>query len=150
MMEFLTTNLWLIWLIISIVCLTLEVSSGDFYITCFAVGALAGVAVSLMGVPFWVQVLAFAAFSVLSIWLIRPRLLHWMEARADKRVSNADALIGRIGVVSETVVAGGYGRVKIDGDDWKAESDSTADLQKGEKVVVIGRESIILKVEKAV
>lgn len=149
MTEFLITNLWLIWLVVSIVCLTLEVSSGDFYITCFAIGALCSCLVSLFATPIWIQVLVFAVFSILSIWLMRPRLLKWMEARADKRLSNADALMGRTGEVSETVVAGGYGRVKIDGDDWKAESDSTSDLQKGEKVVVVGRESIILKVEKA-
>lgn len=148
MTEFLASNWWLLWTVISVVCLTLEVSSGDFYITCFAVGAAFGAIVSLLGVPFWVQVLVFAIFSLLSIWLMRPHLLHWLEARADKRLSNADALMGRIGEVSETIVAGEYGRVKIDGDDWKAESDDASDIEKGCRVKVVGRESIIIKVER--
>ena len=39
MIEYLTSNLWLIWIIISILCLILELSSGDFFILCFAIGA---------------------------------------------------------------------------------------------------------------
>jgi len=148
MTEFIISNWWLMWTVVAVVCLTLEVSSGDFYITCFAVGAVCGVVASLLYLPFWVQVLVFAVCSILSIWFIRPHLLHWMEARADRRVSNADALTERIGEVSERIIMGGYGRVKIDGDDWKAESDSQQDIEQGEKVKVVGRESIILKVEK--
>ena len=46
-------------------------------------------------------------------------------------------------------MAGGFGRVKLDGDDWKAQApDSTEDLQVGQRVRVLGHESIILKVEK--
>ena len=69
---------------------------------------------------------------------------------ADDRKSNADALIGQIGEVSQTIIAGDYGRVKLDGDDWKAEAPtSTENIEVGTKVKVVGRESIILKVERA-
>lgn len=146
MTQFFADNLWLIWTIISVACLTLEVCSGDFYITCFAIGALCSVAATLLGSPVWLQVLVFAAGSTLSIRLLRPRILASLERRADKRVSNADALQGRTAEVTQTIVAGGYGRVKIDGDDWKAESDYPTDIPKGCRVTVVGRESIILKV----
>ncbi|MGM9704450.1 MAG: NfeD family protein [Prevotella sp.] len=146
-MQFISDNLWLIWTIVAIVCLTMEMMSGDFFITCFAIGALGGVITSLIGASFWVQVLVFAVVSILSVRLLRPRLLAALEHRSDKRVSNADALMGRIGVVTETIRAGAYGRVKIDGDDWKAETDAREDIVVGEKVKVVGRESIIIKVE---
>ena len=56
---------------------------------------------------------------------------------------------GQIGEVSETIVAGGYGRVKLDGDDWKAEAPGAAgDIAKGSRVRVMGHQSIILQVEK--
>ena len=61
-------------------------------------------------------------------------------------MSNADAIIGRTGEVTEAIKAGGYGRVKLDGDDWKAQSDCAADLEIGTKVRIVGRESIIIKV----
>ena len=42
-----------------------------------------------------------------------------------------------------------YGRVKLDGDDWKAEAPHLAEpLAVGDKVRILGHESIILKVEK--
>lgn len=149
MMQFFVENLWLLWTVVVVVCLTLEVSSGDFFITCFAAGALCSVVAALLGMPFWVQVLVFAVLSALSIRLLRPRLLAVLERRADRRVSNVDALDGRVGEVSETIVAGGYGRVKIDGDDWKAESADHGEIHGGERVRVVGRESIILKVVRA-
>ena len=65
---------------------------------------------------------------------------------APERVSNADAIIDRIGTVSETIPVGGYGRVKIDGDDWKAQSDETDPIEKGMKVRVLSRDSIIISV----
>ena len=40
MIDYITSNLWLLWSILVFVCLILELSSGDFYITCFAIGGL--------------------------------------------------------------------------------------------------------------
>lgn len=148
MVGYLAENLWLFWLVLATICLTLELTSGDFYITCFGVGALCSTLLGLTGIPFWVQVLVFALFSVLSVRLLRPRLVARLNSGGHHRVSNADALMERIGEVTQTVEAGGYGRVKIDGDDWKASSADVNDIVVGEKVRVVGRESIILKVER--
>ena len=149
MAAYLAENLWLFWLVLATVCLTLELTSGDFYITCFGVGALCGTLSAFTGIPFWAQVLVFAVLSVLSVHLLRPRLVAMLNAKGHQRASNADALLGRIGTVTQTVKAGDYGRVQIDGDDWKASSRDTADIAVGEKVRVVGRESIIIEVERA-
>ena len=146
MIAYLAENLWLFWLVLATVCLTLELTSGDFYITCFGIGAIVALIVSLFAAPFWLQVVVFAVFSVLSIFYLRPSLVALLNHDADRRVSNADAIIGRTGEVTEAIKAGGYGRVKLDGDDWKAQSDCAADLEIGTKVRIVGRESIIIKV----
>jgi len=149
MIDYISQNLWLFWTIITIVCLIMELSSGDFYVTCFAIGALVSVVTAILGLPFWLQVVVWAVCSVLSIWLIRPHLVQAIRRGADERKSNADALMGQVGEVSQTIVAGGYGRVKLDGDDWKAEAPSVhEDIEVGAKVKVVGRESIILQVER--
>lgn len=150
MMDYLLQHLWTVWAVVAILCLIMEMSSGDFYVTCFGIGAVAALVVSLPGMPFWTQVVAFAVFSVLSIYFLRPRLVALLNRSASHRLSNADAIIGRVGEVSETIKAGGYGRVKLDGDDWKAESDSTADIPVGTKVRIVGRDSIIVKVTSTV
>lgn len=150
MIDYISQNLWLFWTIITIVCLIMELSSGDFYVTCFAIGALVSIVTAVIGLPFWMQVLVWAVCSVLSIRLIRPHLVQAIHRGADDRKSNADALIGKIGEVSQTIIAHDYGRVKLDGDDWKAEAPSaTENIEEGTKVRIVGRESIILQVEKA-
>jgi len=149
MIDYISQNLWLFWSIITFVCLIMELSSGDFYVTCFAIGALVGIVTAVIGLPFWMQVVVWAVCSVLSIWLIRPHLVQAIHKGADERKSNADALMGQIGEVSQTIVAGDYGRVKLDGDDWKAEAPSSQEnIEVGAKVKVVGRESIILQVER--
>ena len=50
---------------------------------------------------------------------------------------------------SETIEAEGYGRVAIDGDDWKAVSANGGRIEKGDNVKVVGRDSIIITVEPA-
>ena len=49
MMEYISQNLWLFWTVIMFICLILELSSGDFYVTCFAIGALISIPVLVAG-----------------------------------------------------------------------------------------------------
>ena len=91
----------------------------------------------------------FVLASLLSLLFVRPRLVKALHGKRRERPSNADALMGRIGRVSEAIEQGGYGRVAIDGDDWKAVSADGAYIPLGQNVRVVGRESIIITVEKA-
>ena len=74
-------------------------------------------------------------------------MLKFLHKNEVNRASNADALIGRIGKVSEGIKENGYGRVALDGDDWKAVSSDGKEITKGENVKIVGRESIIITVE---
>jgi membrane protein implicated in regulation of membrane protease activity len=147
MIEFLTSNLWLIWVIISIVCLILELSSGDFFILCFAIGAAVSAIVAGCGASLTVQIIVFAVVSALSLLLVRPALIKKLHKPNRERLSNADAMIGQEGRVSEPIEAGGYGRVAIDGDDWKAQSADGSAIDKNVRVRVVKMESIIVTVE---
>ena len=147
MIEFLTSNLWLIWVIISIVCLILELSSGDFFILCFAIGAAVSAIVAGCGASLTVQIIVFAVVSALSLLLVRPALIKKLHKPNRERLSNADAMIGQEGRVSEPIEAGGYGRVAIDCDDWKAQSADGSAIDKNVRVRVVKMESIIVTVE---
>lgn len=146
MIEYITSNLWIFWTIVMFCCLILELSSGDFFVTCFAIGAFVSIFTSFV-LPFWAQVLIWALCSILSIWLIRPRLINRLHKNGEDRASNADALIGRVGIVIEPIEPDGSGYVKVDGDEWKAVAETTEQIVKGAKVEIIGRESIIVKVK---
>ncbi len=149
MIEYFTSNLWQMWVLVAVLCLILELTNGDFYLMCFAIGAVCTVIAAAVGLGFYGQLIVFVICSVLCIFFVRPFALKYLHGKHKERLSNADALIGQIGRVSETIVEGGNGRVAIDGDDWKAVSSDGSCLQKGEKVKVVGRESIIITVEKA-
>lgn len=147
MIEYFTSNLWLIWVIISILCLILELSSGDFFILCFAIGAAVAAILAGCGLSLTWQIILFAVVSALSLLLVRPALIKKLHKPQRERLSNAEAMIGQEGRVSETIVAGGYGRVAIDGDDWKALSADGSAIEKGVRVRVVKMDSIIITVE---
>ncbi len=149
MIDYLTTHLWLLWLVVAMALLIVELGFGDFFVTCFAVGALCAMVTSFLPVPFWLQVVIFAASSVASVYLLRPKLLKRLHATGHDRPSNADALIGREGTLVEPIAANGSGYVKIDGDDWKAVTADGTAIAKGTKVRVVRMDCIIVTVERA-
>ncbi len=147
MLDYFSANLWQLWAIVAVVCLIVELMTGGFFIICFAIGAVAAALTTLFG-GLALQVVVFIIFSAVSIFMVRPFALRYLHENKPAPVSNADAILGRVGRVSETIVAGGFGRVAIDGDDWKAQATGTdTDIAEGSLVQVTGRESIIIDVE---
>ena len=145
MIELINENLWAAWVVVALVCLLTELFTGSFYILCFGVGSIAAAIVSPFG-DVYVQLAVFIVVSFVSIFLVRPLVMKWLHHDKDFIPSNVDDIIGREATVSQDIPADGYGRVALDGDDWKATAKES--MAKGEKVVIVGRESIILTVEK--
>ena len=145
MIEYLLNNMWQVWGIIAVLCLILELSSGDFFIICFSIGAVFAIISAVVGLNIYWQIFIFAIFSLLSVLFVRPVALRWLHKNEPNRASNADALIGRTGKVTEAIHVNDPGYVQIDGDLWKAVSDDT--IEEGATVRVIDRESTIVTVE---
>lgn len=145
MIDYLIANMWQVWAVVSIVCLILELSSGDFFIICFSIGAVFSIVAAVLGLDIYWQLFIFAIFSLLSVLFVRPVALRYLHKNDPNKPSNADALIGRTGKVTEPITVGSNGYVQIDGDLWRAVSNS--DIPVGTTVRVIGRESTIITVE---
>ena len=139
--------MWQAWTAAAVVCLILELTAGDFFIICFSIGAVFAALTAALGLGIYVQLAVFAVFTLACLFWVRPFAKRYLHKGEDRRVSNAEALMGRQGRVVETVKAGGYGRVQIDGDVWKAVTREAADLTEGTAVRVVGRESTIITVE---
>ena len=146
MIEYFQNNLWQLWTLVGILCLILELTSGDFFIMCFSIGAFVTAIVAAFVPSFTVQVIVFAVASLLCLLFVRPLALKYFHRKDPDRPSNADAMVGRRGVVTEKIEAGGYGRVKIDGDSWKAQSSIASDINKGTRVEVTAIDSVIITV----
>lgn len=139
-----------IWLIAAIVLVIIELLTAGFGVICFAVGALFSALAAFLGMDSLVwQLLIFAVASVLCFIFLRPVVLRFLDKKSKDVKTNADALIGKTAMVSETIdSSANQGRVAVDGDDWKAVSADGSVINKGEKVEIISRDSIILTVKK--
>lgn len=139
-----------IWLIAAIVLVIIELLTAGFGVICFAVGALFSALAAFLGVDSLVwQLLIFAVASVLCFIFLRPVVLRFLDKKSKDVKTNADALIGKMAIVSETIdSSANQGRVAVDGDDWKAVSFDGSVINKGEKVEIVSRDSIILTVKK--
>lgn len=147
MIDYILTNMWQIWAIVAVICLILELSSGDFFIICFSIGAVFAVIAAALGLSVYWQLVVFAVFTAIAIFTVRPVALRYLHKNEPNKPSNADALIGRTGRVTETINAGKNGYVQVDGDLWKAVSDMQTDIPVGTTVRIVGRESTIVSVE---
>ncbi len=148
MIDYLTTNFWLLWTLVCVVALILEVSSGTFYLMCFAIGAVGAVVVSLMGTPLWLQVLVFSVISAVSVFCVRPLLVKCLHPVQKERLSNASALVGRQGVVIEPISAERPGYVRVDGDEWRAVTADGTMIERGVNVRITAINSIVVTVER--
>lgn len=148
MTEYIYANLWQPWAVLLVACLITELFTGGFFMVCFAFGALFAVLAALAGAGLYGQLALFVLFSLVGLFLVRPFAMRFLHGRGSERVSNADAIIGRVGVVSEDIPCQGYGRVALDGDDWKAQlpPGTTMPLVCGTSVRIVARESIIVTV----
>lgn len=146
MIEYFQNNLWQLWTLIGVICLILELTSGDFFIMCFSIGAFITAICAAFVPAFTVQIIIFAVASLLCLLFVRPVALKYFHRKDPNRQSNVDAMVGRLGVVTENIPAKGFGRVKIDGDSWKACGDNDMSIEKGTRVKVTAINSIIITV----
>lgn len=147
MIEYIAQHWWQLWAVVAVICLILEMMAGDFFIICFSIGSLFAALVAAMGGGIYLQLTAFAIFTLVCLFWLRPFAKRYLHKGEDARISNADALLGRKGRVVDTVKAGGYGRVQIDGDVWKAVTTGEKDIPEGTTVTVTDRASTIITVE---
>lgn len=141
-------QLYQIWLIVAIILVIIEICTVAFGSICFAIGAAFSALAAGLGLGLTWQIIIFAVVSLLTFIFLRPIAIRFLDKKSKNVRTNADALVGRKGIVSERIDATQHtGRVAIDGDDWKAVAIDGSVIEKGAEVEVIKRDSIILFVK---
>jgi membrane protein implicated in regulation of membrane protease activity len=139
---------YLIWLIAAIVLVIFEICSATFGAICFAIGAGFSALAAGLGANLTWQIVVFAVVSLLTFVFLRPFILKFLDRKSKDVKTNADALVGRKGIVSERIDAAQHtGRVAIDGDDWKAVTEDGTVIEKGVEVEIVKLDSIVLTVK---
>ena len=128
---------WLpaIWLAAAFLFGIFEAATVQLVAIWFAVGSLAALVPAMLGGPFWLQFVTFTAASVLSLAMTRPLVAKVLRVR--KTPTNADRIVGMIGVVTERIDnVEERGRVLVDGINWAARSEDGDGIEQSERVVV--------------
>lgn len=144
-------EIWQIWLAVALVFVIVEVFTSGFAVACFSIGCVFGSIASALDMTLTWQFLLFAIGTALAFVLVRPFVMKLIKKKAEENgevLTNIDSIVGRAGTVTEKIEANGFGRVKIDGDEWKAQTNDGSSIDVGEKVTVVSFESIILTVKK--
>ena len=140
---------WHIWVIIALVFVIIEIFTAGFAVMCISFGCLFGALASALDWELKWQLLVFAVGTVLAFMTVRPLVYKFFYNKKNEVKTNAEALIGRKAIVTECIEGElNPGRVKIDGDDWKAVSLDSEPIEVGMAVEVTALNSVILTVKK--
>jgi membrane protein implicated in regulation of membrane protease activity len=114
------------------------VAAGTFFFLPFAAGALAASLLSFLGAPVAVGWLTFVGVSFVSFLAMRPLARRMNAVTAPSRVG-ANRLIGEPAVVLATIPSGAaeVGLVRINREEWRAESTVAHNLEPGTRVRVV-------------
>lgn len=143
-------TIWQIWLLVAAVFVVIEIFTSGFAVACFSVGCVFGAILAACELSLTWQVVAFAVGTFLAFVFIRPIVMKYLDKKTNDNgvKTNMDSIIGKTAVVTEKIEENGFGRVKIDGDDWKAQTSNGSAVEVGTKVKIEAFESIILTVKK--
>ncbi len=140
---------WHFWLIAALALLISEMSSGDFWLTCIAIGCVTAAVAGLLPLGLPLQIIAFAGGTLVSLLAVRPALRRHLRIGHDVVKTNVDALPGKVGTVTERIGGSGRaGRALVEGEDWRVVSLDNAVIEPGTRVMVVQVDGSTLVVEK--
>lgn len=142
-------NFWWIWIIIAALFIVAEVFTAGFFILWFGIGAAIAGILALLGVSIVWQWVVFVIVSGV-LFAISRRFAERFTRKQPPGIG-ADRFIGKIGVVLEDINnIENIGRVRIDKDEWRADSETDKVISKGTKVIVTRLDGthLVVKVHK--
>jgi membrane protein implicated in regulation of membrane protease activity len=139
------------WLIAMILFIVFELATLGLTTMWFALGALVAMAVAVVGGPVWLQILVFLTIAIVLLALLWPMARKHLKPKLV--ATNADALIGRVCLVTEAIDPLEGGRVKVGDVTWTARVESDGIIPAGSHVKIMkiqGSKVIVEQVKKEV
>jgi membrane protein implicated in regulation of membrane protease activity len=129
----------LFWLALAIVCLAIEVHTNAFVAIFAGFAAAFTFALALTGISFLIQALAWIVVSVVTLALARPFALKRYQRRHAHNFAmpTESTMSDFLGTVEEAVGDAGHpGRVRLQGESWRAVTDWPEAIAVGQPVKV--------------
>lgn len=123
------------WLVLTVIFLLAEAVTVTVISLWFAAGALAAMAMALVGGGIWLQVLTFLVVSAVALTALRPLTRKYLTPKLT--ATNIDSVIGAVGIVTAEIDnIAAAGQVKLNGMEWSARSTSGDIIPAGTKIRV--------------
>ena len=139
-------NAAVIWIVIGFVLFLLEFVLPGLILFFFAVGAwIVAILCLFLDLSINEQLIIFLISSVVTILLLRKWLSKILWKRKHSTELLEDEFLGKTAKAETAISPGQNGKVDFKGTTWQAASEDT--IEKGENVIIIGNESILLLVK---
>lgn len=130
-----------VWLMVLVVLVTGEAITVGLTFIWFAVGALGGLTVAVLGGPIWLQVVVFLILSAVTLVLVRPIAARLLTPGVSP--TNADRVLSQIALVTEEIDnIAETGQVKLFGQVWTARSESGENIPAQSRVRILRIEGV--------
>lgn len=137
-----------LWILVIIVSLVVEAGTYALIAIWFVPSAAICIVLSMFDMNISAQVIVFFLLSLISIIIFRKYFQNIIKSKAV--FTNADAVIGKTGIVTEDIDNINFkGQVKVGYQIWTAIASDSTRLKKGDTVKVLSIEGVKLIVEKA-
>lgn len=124
-----------IWVVLMVIMLVTEAATQSLVSIWFAAGALSALLAAVFGASLPIQTAVFFFASGILLAFLLPFAKQKIETV--KTATNADRIIGKTGVVTETVDStAGKGQIRILGGIWSAKTADGSILSEGTEVIV--------------
>ncbi|MBR1873587.1 MAG: NfeD family protein [Eubacterium sp.] len=134
-MEINMTTMLLIWLAVIIVTLVVEVITQGLTTIWFSIGAAVAAVTTVLNLNVWLQIVIFAAVSLIVMLLVRPMAKRMLMDRITP--TNMDMLLKEQALVIENIDNdAGTGKVKVRDIEWTARTESGERIEAGKMVEI--------------
>lgn len=99
------------WLFLFIFLLIIEILTTDLIVIWFAIGAVVGFVLNILGANFILQMVGFTTASFLTIFFTRPKVINYLKKTQIK--TNSNAIIGETGIVLKKISPHQVGEIKV-------------------------------------
>ena len=135
------------WLVLCILFVLIEAFTLALTTIWFAFGAFVMIFISMLPMPFQIQLLIFTVISVVLLIFTRPVVEKKLAVK--RTATNSDAIIGKKVPVTQKITPLQKGTIKVNGLVWSAKVKDGTELNEGDLCEVVSIEGATAVVKKA-